>query len=363
MVVTVLRTTLRDALLVAERFLGKQLSLPIIGNILIKTDSQKLKIQATNLEMGVEVQIPAKIAREGSIAIPPRVLSSLLQTLPDEKITLEEKEGVITLETDSSQSEIRGIISKDFPIMPQIKGKTKVTIKNSILIPQLLRILPSISASDFKPGISGLFFRAGKKQLTLTGTDTFRLAEAKISEFAATEETSAIIPLRPLQEFVKIADPDQETTFLFHEGQVAIESENVKIVTRLIQDRYPDYENLIPKDFSTSLFIPRDEMLSSVKLSSVFSSKLNDVVLSYRPNHLMLEILNPDVGKHTKEINAKVSGKSGRIGFNYRYLSDALEGLRSSEISVSLIDETRPALIRDDQDPQFFTILMPIRIS
>lgn len=363
MVVTILKEVLRDALLVAERFLGKQLTLPIIGNILLKTEQQKLRIQATNLEMGVDISLPAKVTKEGMIAIPPRVLSTLLQSLQDEKVTLEERQNTLKIETDLSQSEIRGISGKEFPLMPTIKPQTKIILKNSYFIPQLIRVLPAISPSDFKPEISGVLFRIDKKDIVIVGTDTFRLAEARIKEFEADAVGTHIIPLRPLQELVRIADPEEETEFVFGDGQVSLQTSGVRIVSRLITGRYPEYEALIPKDFATTMKIPRNELLSAVRLSGVFASKLNDIILTYRANHLAIEIVNPEIGRHTKELTATVSGKSGRVGFNYRYLSDALEALHSEDVTVSITDETRPALIRDEADIGFFTILMPIRIS
>ncbi|MBI2054700.1 MAG: DNA polymerase III subunit beta [Candidatus Sungbacteria bacterium] len=363
MIVTVMRMVLRDGLSIAERFCGKQLSLPIVGNILIKTEGQKLKIQATNLELGIEISIPAKITKEGGITIPPRILSSLLQTLTDEKITLQEKQNTLILETNSSKSEIRGIPWKDFPIMPLIKGKVRIVIPNTLFINQLNKVLPAVSVNDFKPEIGGVLFFTDKKVLILAGTDTFRLSEALVKDFNPEEPVSAIIPLRPLQELVKIAKPDEETTITIHEGQAAIETGSARIISRLVGGRYPEYKNLIPKDFSTTIRVPREELLDAARLSGAFASKLNDILLSYRPGHLVVEIVNPEVGKHTREIGAKISGKSGRIGFNYRYLSDALETISSKEVSVYLTDETKPALIKDEGDQTFFTILMPIRIS
>lgn len=363
MIVTILREELKSAISIAERFVGKQLSLPIASNVLLKTEGQKLKLRATNLEIGIEITLPAKVTKEGSIAIPPRILSSVLQTLNDLKVTLQEEGGALLIETDASQSEIRGISGKDFPIMPGVATKSSLKITNQLLIPQLTRVLPTVSPSEFKPEISGVLFKTSKKEVFLVGTDTFRLAEAKIPGFEAEGETLAIIPLRPLQEFARIADLGEETIFTFGEGQVSIQTGEVVIISRLLGGRYPEYQALVPTQFSTTLRIPRNELLASARLSSAFGSKLHDVILSYRPNHLTAEIVSPEVGKHTKEISAHVSGKSGRVGFNYRYLSDALEALNSEETTLSLIDETRPALLQDDTDPSFFTILMPIRIS
>lgn len=363
MIAAALRSSLRDALMIAERFSGKNVSLPVVGNVLLKSEGKSLLVQATNLESGIEITIPAKISREGSITVPPRVLSSLLSTLSDEKITLHEKQNSLILETDSSKTEIRGIAGREFPIMPTIKPQTRAVLENAILQRELSRVLPAISVSDFKPEISGALLRVKNKEFIVTGTDTFRLAEARIKKFESDSEFSHILPLRPLTELVKVSGAEGETEFLFGGGEVQMETDSVRLVSRLIGGRYPEYENLIPHEFSATIRVPREELLQAVRLSGVFQSKLHDVILSYRAGHLSLEITNPEVGSHRREIEAKVSGKPGRVAFNHRYLSDALEALAASEIALFVTDETRPALVRDESDPSFFTILMPIRIS
>lgn len=363
MVATILRSVLRDALVTAERFAGKNISLPVVSNVLLRAGKKEVVIQATNLESGIEVSIPAKITKEGSVTIPPRVLSSILGTLSDETVTLHERQNTLILETESSKTEIRGIPAQDFPIMPSVKKSSSLTVGNQAFLKELSRVLPAISVSDFKPEISGLYLRAKKKELVLTGTDTFRLAEAKIKDFSAEGEFAHILPLRPLGEFTRAALPEGETTVSFGESQMVLETESMKIVSRLIGGRYPEYENLIPTEFSATIRLPREELLGAVRLSGVFQSKLHDIVLGYRAGHLALEITNPEVGTHRREIEARISGKPGRIAFNHRYLSDALEAQSSSEIAIFITDETRPAIVRDENDPNFFTILMPIRIS
>lgn len=247
--------------------------------------------------------------------------------------------------------------------MPAIRRSSSLTVENEPFLRELRRIIPTISISDFKPEISGLYLRAKKKELILTGTDTFRLAESKIKQFESEGEFAHIIPLRPLAEFLRSAPFDGETTLDFGEGQVSIETGSIRIVSRLIGGRYPEYENLIPTEFSATIRAPREELLSAVRLSGIFQSKLNDVVLSYRAGNLALEITNPEVGTHRREIEARISGKPGRVAFNHRYLSDALEALSAPEAALFVTDEARPAVLRDENDPTFFTILMPIRTS
>ncbi len=362
MVITCLRSVLKDAVSVIERFTGKNPSLPIISNILLKTESQKLILKATNLEIGIEITIPAKVIKDGSIAIPPRILSSILQTITDEKISLEEKNQKLHLETDLTSTEIHGMDSKDFPIIPTIKQGNKLRIPNGTLIKILSHILQVISVSDFKPEISGLYVKSEKNTLIFAGTDSFRLTEERTSDFTG-EDIQAIIPLRPLQELLKIISAaDGETEFVLSKDQALIKTGNTQIVTRLIQGTFPDYTNLIPKEFSTTIRAPKDDLSVGVRLSGVFASKLNDILLSYQKDRLVLEIVSPEVGKHTKEIKAETFGKSGRVGFNHRYLSDAIDTVDSETVFLGLNDETKPVVVKDEKNPHLVSIIMPLRI-
>ncbi|MBI4134624.1 MAG: DNA polymerase III subunit beta [Candidatus Sungbacteria bacterium] len=363
MTITALREELRDALSIAERFSGKQLSLPVVGNVLLKAESQKLRIQSTNLETGLEIVIPAKVTKEGSVTVPPRILLSLLQTLPDLAINLEERKNSVVVETDSSKTEIRGISASEFPIMPTIKAKSTLSVPNQAFIRQLTRVIPAISQSDFKPEISGMLLKTEKKHLVLVGTDTFRLVEARIEDYKVSDEISVIIPIRALQELLRLTDPEGETAFKISGEQVMIETGPVRMITRLMSGRYPEYQALIPKDFSATVRVARGEVMASVRLASAFASKLHDVILHYRPGHFAVEIVNPETGNHQREIKASVSGKAGKVAFNHRYLSDAIEAPDAPEVVLHITDETRPALIRDEVDSSFFTILMPLRVS
>jgi len=282
MVITCIRSILKDAVNIIERFTGKNPSLPIISNILLKTEPQKLILKATNLEIGAEITIPAKVIKEGSITIPPRILSSILQTITDEKISLEVKNQKLHLETDLTSTEIYGVDPKDFPILPTVKHGNKLQIHNSALLRIFSHILQVISISDFKPEISGLYIKSEKTTLIFAGTDSFRLTEERTSDFQG-EDIQAIIPLRPLQELWKIVSvADGETEFIFSKDQALIKTGNVQIITRLIQGTFPDYTNLIPKEFSTTIRAPKNDLLAGVKLSGVFASKLNDIMLSYQ---------------------------------------------------------------------------------
>jgi DNA polymerase III subunit beta len=363
MVITCLRSELRDIVSVIERFCGKNLNLPILSHILLEAHKSQLIIKATNLEIGATATIPVKVIKEGKVTLPPRILSSILQTISDEMVTIKEKDSIITIETETTTSDINGINPTDFPIIPSISKEKYLKIANSDLKNTLSRILPVINYSEFKPEISGIFIHSDKKDLVFTGTDSFRLAEQRLKNFSGSEKDySLIIPVRIMQEVLRVLPQDGETEFIFNTEQVQVVIGEMKFISRLISGKYPDYQSLLPKEFSTTLRLDREGFLVGARLSGVFASKLHDVVLSYQPKHVAVEISNPEVGKHTREVTGSVEGKPGRVGFNHIYLTDALECLSAEKVIVGIQEETRPIKVYSEEDPSFFTIVMPLRI-
>lgn len=363
MVITCLRLELKEAINIIERFCGKNINLPIISNILLEARNGSLIIKATNLEIGVSTTIPTKVIKEGRIILPPRILSSILQTISDEVVIIKEKQNIITIETETTTSEINTINPSDFPIIPTLTSKEYLLIPNTDFKTALNRIIPTVNISEFKPEISGIYFWIDKKDLIIAGTDTFRLAEQRLKKFSShPDNLHIIIPLRVMQETLRLLPEDGETEIKFNAEQILITIKNTQLITRFISGTYPDYRGLIPKEYGTTLRLERESFLAGVRLSGVFASKLNDVVLSYRSSQILVEISNPEVGKHTREVGGDVEGKPGRVGFNYRYLSDAVEAVASKRVTIGIQDETRPARVWSEEDPSFFTIVMPLRV-
>ncbi|MDO8560904.1 MAG: DNA polymerase III subunit beta [bacterium] len=357
------RNNIRDAFQLAERFVGKNLTLPILGNILLEAIGKSVRCVATNLEIGVEVSVPCKIIKEGSVTMPGKLINSLLSSIDDEIITFEEKDCALTVKTDSSHFLIQGISSKDFPILPKFKKGKEFSISSKELKTSLTQVAPSVASSDFRPELSGIFFKKELKSLILAATDSFRLAEKTINLNSSQGESfSFILPARTAQELLRIlSDSDDDVLVRESENQVFFELNDTHIVSRVVDGNYPDYTAIIPKGFDAHVSVARDELVKKIKAASVLASKLNDVSLSFSSGESSVEAINSEVGKSKIIFSSKIKGKDSRVSFNFRYLLDGLESLYGEELLISLNGDSAPALITDPQNSSFRYVVMPIR--
>lgn len=356
------KNNLRDSFQLAERFTGKNLTLPVLGNIFIEADDRVIRFVATNLEVGAEVVVPGKVVKSGSVSIPGRVVSSLIQSLDDETAVIEEKSGVVLLSTDSSNFTIQGVKPDDFPKLPKVSKDYEFSVSSSLFKNAIQQVIPSVSVSDFKPEISGVYFKTDTKNLTLAATDSFRLAEKFIKLSSGKGTGSCIVPARVCQELARaLPEDDDEVAIGVGEHQIIFDFSGVHMVSRLIDGAYPDYLSIIPKDFTSHIVAEKEEFVRKIKAASVLSSKLNDIAVVFSSKETFVETASPDLGKSKIQLSSKAKGKDGRVSFNFRYLSDGLEAVRGQEAVISLNGDSSPALIQDSKDPSFRYVVMPIR--
>ena len=361
------KENLERALFLAERFTGKNVTLPILGNVLLEAEGAELFITATNLEYGIRVSVPGNGSRGGRASVPAKILSSLLQSLREEKLELEEKQGNVTLKTDSRDIKINGMNPDDFPLLPKIKKTASFSVENSALKHAVEKVIPAVSPSEFKPELAGVFFKISGAVLHCAATDTFRLAEKKVELERKIEggTVSFILPYRVSQELVRVSDEvdEEEVKISLGENQILFEMGRAKIVSRLIEGAFPEYSGIIPKNYEGTAYINRADFTSAVRGSTVFASKLQDVTLMVGKNKAEIVASNPEVGEYKTELAAAFNGKETKISFNHRYLLDGLNALEDEEIFVGLNGTNAPALLQNKSDGSFIYVVMPIRTS
>jgi len=357
------KNNLRDAFQITERFTGKNLSLPIIGNVFFEADDKKIRCVATNLEMGVEVVVPGKVIKNGCVALPGRIINTLIQSLGEETVFIEEKDGAITIKTDTANFTLQGAPTKDFPLLPKIKKEHEFSVPASDFKNGLSQVLPAVSTSDFKPELSGVYFKRDTKTITIAATDSFRLAEKVFPFSSSGDAVSCIIPGKTCQELIRTLSEESGDNILVRigESQITFDLSGIHIVSRLVDGTYPDYTSIIPKDFTTHFAVPREDLVRQVKAASILSSKLNDIVVSSSDGEMFIEAANSEVGKSRIRLLTKAKGKDMRVSFNFRYLADGLEAADGAEVLISLNSDTSPAVVCSPQDQTFRYILMPIR--
>ena len=364
MKIIILRENLKNAFLNVERAIGVSNVLPILKNVLIKTEKGRIKISATDLEIGITSWINGKIVEEGGITIPANIFGAIINNISDSKLELETTDSKLKIITEKSQNIIQGIKENDFPIIPTVKINEYLEIKTSDLRKSLNQVVCAASAADRRPEISGVLFWLKDKKIKLVATDTFRLAEKTIkSDDFKTEldDIKIIIPFKTVQEVIKICENDEKVKIFIDNHQVLFNFDDVEIISRLIEGSFPDYEAIIPQDIQTSVFVEKEELFNAVKLASVFVGKVNDIKIKTENNKLEISGRESAIGENKTNLEAEIKGDKQELVVNWHYLLDGLKGMESNNIFMGLNGEIKPILIKTEKDENYFYILMPIK--
>ncbi len=356
---------LKKALANAERFTGKNITLPILANVLVDVHDNVLHITATNLESAISTSIHGEGKQSGSVCVPAKVFSSFVQSIGDENIQLEDKQGSLMIKTETRDTRINGVTPDEFPLMPKIKKSNSITLSCALFCEGISRVLPAVSMSEFKPELGGIFVNISPTSIKLAATDTFRLAEKTIlfESRKEIEPFSFIMPHRISQEITRILGNEGNVHISIGENQILFETDECVVVSRLTEGNFPEYGGIIPKNFETSCFVGRDVFINAVRASSIFASKLQEVTTGIKNKSLEIASLNQDVGEYKNTIPCSPSGKDIMVGFNYRYLLDGLQTTSEDDIFFGLNGEQSPSLIKNKSDSSLLYVVMPIRLS
>ncbi len=367
MSIIVLKNNLKEGIEKAERALGESLHLPILKSFLIKAEKNNLVLTSTNLEIGVVVNIPAKIIETGSFIIQASIFSSLISNIVSERLDIQVKDNNLEIKADNYEVIIPVLNPDDFPIIPVIENKNNFIEFNSVVINDAFnQIIPAVQFSEIRPEISGVLFDFQLNELTLVGTDSFRLTEKKISgnKFKSNFKSGfkAIIPIKTIQEFVRIFKKEESVKFYFDDNQILFKSDTVELISRLIDGHFPDYKVIIPKSFETEIEINKSDFMNSLKLTGILNTSVYEVKINAKVSKKNIEVLSTEksFGKIKSIIPAKIKGKDAEILFNWRYFFDGLKNFKNESVFIGLNNSIKPALIRSD-DTTYFYILMPIK--
>ncbi|MDP3772056.1 MAG: DNA polymerase III subunit beta [bacterium] len=360
---TCLTTHLQRALGIAERFTGKNLTLPVLSSVLLDVSKNTLRVRATNLEHAVEITIAGTGAHEGRVVVPARVASQLIQSVGDARVDLEERHGSLLVCTRGRETKINGLNPEEFPLIPKVTPVAVATMDGAVLGRGIASVLPAVSLSEFKPELCGVLFHLASHEVRCAATDTFRLAEFRARYTGdAGKGMSFIIPQRIGQEMGRILTTSEEVTITMGDNQALFETVDVRVLSRLIEGTFPEYGGIIPKNFESSCYLKRTDLLSAVKAASIFSSKLQEVTLSFAKKSVSIAARNAEVGEYITEIPTVITGKERVVSFNYHYLLDGLNLLTEDECFFGINGEAAPGMIRNKADGSILYVMMPIRI-
>lgn len=361
------RGNLKEGLGAVERATGENLNLPILKNILVKTDQNRIKITATNLEVGINYFILGKVIEDGSITVPASVFINLINNLQSERLSLETKKNNLGVKTDNYEAVIQGMPAEEFPLIPKIKNEEEfIEIKGDLLKEALTQIILSAQISDLRPELNSVLLCFSLEDLKLAATDSFRLSEKTIimSQFKTnhTESFKLLLPIKTIQELLHILKDDDALKIYHDPNQVLFKTNDFELISRLVEGNFPNYEAIIPKKFDTEVILNRQELMNALKVAGIFSSRTSEVKLKVPENKKTLEVSSGEqsIGENNCVLPAKIQGNHQELNFNWRYLLDGLKTLKTEDVYLGLNEDNKPAIIKAINDASYFYIIMPI---
>lgn len=366
-----LSENLAQGLSVVSKTTSTKGSLPVLSHILLRTEDGRLRLGATDLETGVVTWVGGKVLEEGGLTVPARLLWELISQLPPGKIEIAAQNQVLTVRTDPpyTKSKLYGLAADEFPPFPEPEGQKLFSLGPKVLAEAVSKVAFAAAHDESRPILTGVLVKGEATDLHLVGVDGFRLAEKKISlPKPLSENISLVIPARTLSEVVRLAGNTEEpitATLLSEENQTLFSLNGARIVCRLLEGQFPDYEKIIPASFSTRAEIPTEDFLKAVRLAAVFARDSASVVkISLVPDQPVTFSANTqEVGEHQTEVEAKIEGEPLQIAFNSKYLTDLLSNLGDEGVVFEASGPLNPGVFKPASSADYLHLIMPVRTT
>lgn len=354
------------ALNIVSKAINPNNTLPVLNNILIKTEGKKLLFSSTNLEIAINCGIDADVRREGAITIPAKLITNYISLLTDEKVEISAVEGVsLALDSSSSHTKIKGISAEEFPLIPKIQKGDEFTVKTEVLNKAISETVFAASLNTTRPVLSGVYLKSFSKGLKMAATDSYRLAEKTITASDVPGEISCIVPARTLVELGKILGRStaKTTKVVVSKNQILFSVDGVELISRLIEGKFPDYEKIIPAGYKTKTTVSLEDFSLVLKRVSLFAKENNNGVKLTMTNDGKLGVSSDEtkVGEEKAEVSAKVEGENNKISLNAQYLLDVLMYLGGDKVKFLVNDKSSPAGIQSADGEDYVYIIMPLK--
>jgi len=391
--VSCLQENLARGLAIVGRAVATRSTLPVLSNVMLATDMGRLKLAATNLEMGISCWVGAKVDEEGAITLPARVLIDLVNALPPERIDMElvVRTSTLHLQCARFEANIKGIDAQEFPIIPtlQVQEDGGLKLEAEVLGQMIEQVAFAAAVDESRPILTGAlmhFARADTEdRLTMAAADGFRLSvrrevlQAAATSDLAIEAADVIVPARALTELARVTGGNEEPIALSitsERNQILFHQGNVDLVSQLIEGHFPDYTQIIPTTHTLRTVVETGAFLKAVRMANIFARDAANIVrlsivpgAELTPGHMSVAATSAELGDHVGEIDASVEEAGGErgepmtIAFNANYLIDILSRVGMAQVALETTTPSSPAVIRPVGGPDLTHVIMPIHIS
>lgn len=373
---------LKRGLMITGAIAGRNLNLPVLNNVLMRIDGSAIRFLSTNLEVAVTCSVRGKVEEGGDFTLPSKLFLDFVNLLPADRVDLELSGDEVEVSCKKNKTKIKGIPAAEFPLIPSVERNTVFFVRMEDLKRGLSQVNFAVSNVESRPELTGVLFHANPEHapghLILAATDSYRLAERtlpliKEKEKASTDRTvQVIVPGRTVSELSRILGLQKDggegsvVEVALGESQIVFSFDDVELISRVIDGKYPQYRPIIPEKFVSEADVEKAALNQAVKGASLFSrGGLQDVRLDLLPDEgLKVSSANTQMGRNESVIDGNLAGGKNAITLNYRYLIDGLGAIDSSRVLVKVIDAANPCVVApasEEADGNYLYVIMPIK--
>jgi len=375
--VSCLQENLAKGLGIVGRAVASRSTLPVLSNVMLATDNGRLKLAATNLELGINCWVGAKVEEEGATTVPARLLTDFVNSLPPEQIDMELAVRTQTLNARCARFEanIKGIDAQEFPIIPTADDAERaVRLQPEDLRQMIDQVVFAAATDEARPILTGVLARFEEDRLTLAAADGFRLSVRSAPLGQTIEEPiEVIIPARALGELGRVAADQEEWVEVIitpARNQILFHLQDVDLVSQLIEGKFPDYRQIIPSGHTTRTVLDTSGFLKASRVSHLFARDSANIVRveiapgdELMPGHLTLAATSAELGDNVGQLDAAIEGDPMEVAFNAKYLIDVLSVMNASQIALETTSASSPGVLRPIGDDDFIHVIMPMHLS
>ena len=376
MKVTCLQENLAKGLGIVTRAVSPRNVLPVLGNVLLATEEGRLKLAATNLEIGITYWLGTKVEDEGSITVPARTLLDFVNTLPNEKIhlTLDPRRQSLNLKCESFTSDIKGVDAQEFPVLPSAALGEGLSLNVVDLREMITQTTIAAATDDTRPVLTGVLVRLEGDQLTLAAADGFRLSmrNSKLSA-PVNENVSVIIPARALSELARLVGDQDDTVWMVlptGRGQAVFRLKDAELSSSLIDGTFPDFQPIIPRSYNTRAVVSTAQFLKACKAADIFARQASHSArititpgADSLPGKLQVNATAAETGAGETVVDATVEGPAIEIAFNVKYLVDVLTVVNTPSVALETTGPASPGVVRPVGRDDFIHVIMPMHLG
>ncbi len=353
-----------NAVLIAERIVGKKESLPVLSCVLLDVGARGLSIRATNLEAGVEISVPGEVKEKGVLAIPVSVFSQTLRSIIADKVTLSTDSGNLLVESKGTKTLIKALPHDEFPAFAAAGGDQGFELSRETLISAIQSVSYAASSSMIRPELGSILLSTAGKNMCCVATDSFRLAEKTVSNTSKNADQEILIPLKHAQELVHVLErlSDDSVRLSVDDSQMSVHAESMHFLSRIVDGTFPNYKEIIPKETVAEATVLKNDFAEVLRKARVFSGVEQRVGFHVYPKKKVFDVTaqSSAVGEMSDSLEAALSGEELDMYFHIGYVSDCLSSIDSDSITLGFAGAGKPLVIRGVSDQNFLYLVMPL---